>query len=52
MYNRPLLAAAAALCLGLSTLVQSRLVVYGPPDLKDKFEYTGKSLTISLIMVL
>jgi len=33
------MAAVAAL---FCTLATSRLVVYGPQELKDKFEYTGK----------
>ena len=27
-----------------ATVVNSRLVVYGPPDLKKKFEFNGKIL--------
>jgi hypothetical protein len=34
--------AAALAALFCATTVTSRLVVYGPQELKDKFEYTGK----------
>lgn len=33
---------AAAIAAILCTLASSRLVVYGPQELKDKFEYSGK----------
>lgn len=34
--------AAALAALFSAALVTSRLVVYGPQELKDKFEYAGK----------
>jgi hypothetical protein len=34
-----------ALSILLMTLVQSRLVVYGPPELKDKFTRQGITIT-------
>lgn len=40
-----LLMAAAA--VSLPSLTSSRLVVYGPSALKDKFEYSGKHQTIT-----
>jgi hypothetical protein len=33
---------AAAVAAILCTVASSRLVVYGPQELKDKFEYSGK----------
>jgi hypothetical protein len=38
---------AAAVAAMICTLTQARLVVYGPQELKDKFEYTGKSFMLT-----
>jgi len=35
---------AAAVAALFCAVASSRLVVYGPQELKDKFEYTGKKL--------
>ena len=39
--------AAALAALFCATSVTSRLVVYGPQELKDKFEYAGKWETLT-----
>jgi hypothetical protein len=48
MINCMAAALAALLC---ATTVTSRLVVYGPKELKDKFEYAGKDDTLSHLTI-
>jgi hypothetical protein len=35
--------------VAMATMAMSRLVVYGPQELKDKFEYSGKQHLVVLI---
>ena len=43
--------AAALAALLSATTVTSRLVVYGPQELKDKFEYAGNCETLTHLFI-